>query len=1200
MKRVFFGYLGVFALGISFLTAYAPFEREPGLSNQRGVQEIGLSVPDTILEDRGWRDVNEATLGADLIAGAYWTPTVDFSGGTKYYFDPTATTKGTGTADSPFRALGVEVASDSTILHRDAGGDTTNLANGPVVGDGDICVLMPGNHGNILFDSFYFDDWLAVVGVPSGGALFDSLGLATVEKVYFDNVYANRRTRQQWAAPGTGATDVPIQAALDSVDRIIFNNCRFGVEDPAVIAATWSDSATFNLNAVHGIASAGTAPSSRLHVQNSEFYGVAGGVRVYYLGDVANIIGNTVQYATRTGLLVGSADSVTISQNTSLDLIRSDPAGHGNGIAVNHSNTSGTSSYGLIEKNFIATSTDVTRGFGYRDASNGVGIGISFTNPADAADVHDNWTVQNNIVVHQGWGGIQMYDATNTSIINNTLVAQSDSSSWLTNSNSWPQVKFSGALTASVVAANNICGTVYWDDGADAGEVTESNNLETQILSGSGNELDFGVFDFVSWSGATGAAVNIDPRTYDLHLDAYSPAIRAGSSTYAPATDYAGDTRPDKVYDDIGAYVYDDPDNSTGAVTLALNNRGADYVNINWSGADADVDYYAIYRDDAESGTPVLYDTNITDEFYADSNVAADTTYTYSVAAIDSSGNSALSNEVVATKDTSAPSAIADLTVDAYYDQIDLSWSAVAASDLDYYNLYRDSEGKDLGSPLIDENDLFDTIAGGTETYTDTNVSTAGDITYFYRVAAVDSSGNVATLSNVASATPEAPLVIAAVDSLYDETNELASVDFTASSARMLSFRHQIDGGAWSSATTLDTAVTAATHYVDTSAEADGAEVNIMAYYAGEDTASQTVSIERDGAADTTPPSTTDVFAGVVVDTTGADILLTLSNMTIDEEGQVEFQWSNNTGSNYYGDSSWSPVTASTTVGDTIHTTLTDPADLNDIYIRFRLRDDEGTPNVSEWVAHQEPFTRASAGGGPAWAGNTVVYARSGQTSAPAGDVDVETGFRHMAIDMGSNNESDTVFGYTTTLGTFPIQGHGHDSGPYPFDFDSSNIADYSATNCDVVPFVYWGEVDNLSTATLTSATLYIHDYSITTTDNLQVAGVTADLYYEFVTESSTDNNSNYQYSDVAGTTAWSSDLNTADLTDIGNISSTMNGTDVGDFLTYDITTQIQAIIDAEKPLITAFYIPDYAARALYPPSEVHSRSIFLVLEVAE
>jgi len=54
----------------------------------------------------------------------------------------------------------------------------------------------------------------------------------------------------------------------------------------------------------------------------------------------------------------------------------------------------------------------------------------------------------------------------------------------------------------------------------------------------------------------------------------------------------------------------------------------------------------------------------------------------------------------------------------------------------------------------VDESDLFDTIAGGTESYTDTNVSTAGDSTYFYRVAAVDSSGNVATLSNVASATP--------------------------------------------------------------------------------------------------------------------------------------------------------------------------------------------------------------------------------------------------------------------------------------------------------------------------------------------------------------------------------------------------------------------------------------------------------------
>jgi len=142
------------------------------------------------------------------------------------------------------------------------------------------------------------------------------------------------------------------------------------------------------------------------------------------------------------------------------------------------------------------------------------------------------------------------------------------------------------------------------------------------------------------------------------------------------------------------------------------------------------------------------------------------------------------------------------------------------------------------------------------------------------------------------------------------------------------------------------------------------------AYYAGTETPVATVEAlsvytsVADTGPDTTPPDTTGVFAGVVVDTTnGSNIKLTLTDMTINEIGQVEFQWSNDVNSGYYGDGVWSEP-ASSTVGDTIFTTLAlddiNPAGAAnvEIFTRFRLRDTEGTPNVSGWSLHQSVFTR--------------------------------------------------------------------------------------------------------------------------------------------------------------------------------------------------------------------------------------------------
>jgi len=751
MKRVFFGYLAIFALGISFLTAYAPFEREPGLSNQRGVQEIGLSVPDTILEDRGWRDVNETTLGADLIAGAYWTPTVDFSGGTKYYFDPDATAKGDGSIGSPFRALGVEVASDSTIARCDADDYVVdNAANSPAVGPGDVCVLLPGNHGRVEFLQYYFSDYLAIVGVPSGGVTFDYIGMERGQRFYIEGVNYSKKPRSLRADTDTtemGGNDFDtkpymIAASRDSngngvMEYVIVNSCDFS-GGTAAQAAAW-DSTGWNRNVVDAMH---FSRASYVHVQGNTGSVMGAFVKSAGTSGVDNkyvtIINNTVSNISGDGVRVAYADSLHVVGNYFYDFWN-----------VNEDHVDMVQIWAQSDNLLFEQNMMVSNMLASRDPSE-YGAGSLHGFVTSGGDVVDDVTVQNNVIyLVDDWEGITFAGGTNVLIANNTVIGDGDA-----DPAPQPLVGCDGTASSFIVA-NNIYGGLQTVAG-----VTATNNIACA--------RDFTYPDFVAYT-AQG-----DFGDFDLHLDVYSPAIRAGSSTYAPATDYAGDTRPDKVYDDIGAYVYDDPD-------------------------------------------------------------------------------------------VTAPLAIADLGVTNYYDQIDLSWSAVAASDLDYYNLYRDSAGKDLGSPLIDASDLFDTIAGGTESYTDTNVSTAGDSTYFYRVAAVDSSGNVATLSNVASATSEASLVIAAVDSAYSEASELASVDFTASSARMLSFRHQLDGGAWSSATTLDSAVTAATHYVDTSdttTYSSGSRVGIMAYYAGEDTALATVLVQRAGGS-------SDGFIGTRDATTG-------------------------------------------------------------------------------------------------------------------------------------------------------------------------------------------------------------------------------------------------------------------------------------------------------------------------------------------
>lgn len=98
--------------------------------------------------------------------------------------------------------------------------------------------------------------------------------------------------------------------------------------------------------------------------------------------------------------------------------------------------------------------------------------------------------------------------------------------------------------------------------------------------------------------------------------------------------------------------------------------------------------------------------------------------------------------------DTVAPPSPSTLTVESGNSAIYLTWSAVDASDLDRYNVYRDTTSLSdvAGKSPIDKESPTDT------NFTDEAVKNGTK--YHYRVTAVDESGNESSPSREAEVTP--------------------------------------------------------------------------------------------------------------------------------------------------------------------------------------------------------------------------------------------------------------------------------------------------------------------------------------------------------------------------------------------------------------------------------------------------------------
>lgn len=120
------------------------------------------------------------------------------------------------------------------------------------------------------------------------------------------------------------------------------------------------------------------------------------------------------------------------------------------------------------------------------------------------------------------------------------------------------------------------------------------------------------------------------------------------------------------------------------------------------------------------------------------------TDYNITVFASDTAGNAAIpATSIFKYLDAIAPPQTAGLSLSAGNSQVSLSWTASTANDFNNYKVYRSTTSGSGFSEITTRT---------TNSYTDTGLSNG--TTYYYKVSAVDKSGNEGTQSDQASAVP--------------------------------------------------------------------------------------------------------------------------------------------------------------------------------------------------------------------------------------------------------------------------------------------------------------------------------------------------------------------------------------------------------------------------------------------------------------
>ncbi|MFQ6615862.1 MAG: FG-GAP-like repeat-containing protein, partial [Fidelibacterota bacterium] len=208
------------------------------------------------------------------------------------------------------------------------------------------------------------------------------------------------------------------------------------------------------------------------------------------------------------------------------------------------------------------------------------------------------------------------------------------------------------------------------------------------------------------------------------------------------------------------------------APTGLVAEAGDRQVTLTWNRNDEDdADKYRIYGGTTPAPTtPVDSTLSPGDTTKTITGLANGTTYYYHITAVDTANNeSNFSNEVNVTPgDNTPPAAPTGLIAQAGDGQVKLTWAENTEGDVVKYRIYGDT------SPgPVDQVDSTTSVNDTTRTLT----GLINDITYYYRLTAVDTAENESDFSSEASATPGAGNVAPAVTLLSPNGGQLWSED---------------------------------------------------------------------------------------------------------------------------------------------------------------------------------------------------------------------------------------------------------------------------------------------------------------------------------------------------------------------------------------------------------------------------------------
>jgi hypothetical protein len=317
---------------------------------------------------------------------------------------------------------------------------------------------------------------------------------------------------------------------------------------------------------------------------------------------------------------------------------------------------------------------------------------------------------------------------------------------------------FGGKISTDAAASGGQTAT-FWANDTLTGSVTTGGTTTTLTLRARSDLCQGGATAVVKVDGTTVLTATASTATF---AD-YSSAVNIPAGTHSLSLSFTNDLkttscdrnlRADKLTF-VGGGGGGGGDIIAPAAPTGLGaSAGDSKVTLAWNAnSESDLAGYNVFRSTTSGSSYTQINTAlVTSPSYTDSGALNGTKYYYVVRAVDTSTNaSGNSNEASATPtagpDITPPPVPSGLNASPGNTTASLTWSAVIASDLAGYNVYRSTT---TGGPYSKINTALVT----SPSYADSGLT--NDTTYFYVVRSVDTSTNESGNSNQTSALPTA------------------------------------------------------------------------------------------------------------------------------------------------------------------------------------------------------------------------------------------------------------------------------------------------------------------------------------------------------------------------------------------------------------------------------------------------------------